>query len=95
MKFHEILIKMKFCKSQLIRQDNLIAFQQKCMDLKKTGHRRATDRLAVYYQNKTGGNSHLPDLPKNNKRGDRSWQLLWDPAKSCVGLQASEMIRFR
>ena len=60
----------------------------------ETRHGLATDRLALYYRNRTGGNSHLPDLP-NNKRGDRSWELLWDPAKGCVGLQASAILRFR
>ena len=30
MKFHEISVKLEFCKSQLIRQGHLISFQQRC-----------------------------------------------------------------
>ena len=41
MNFCEISMKIEFCKSQLIRQGNLIPFQQECMDL-KTGHRLET-----------------------------------------------------
>ena len=97
MNFCEISMKMEFCKSLLIRQGNLIPFQQKCMDL-KTGHRLETDRLAIYYQKK-GNNSHLP---KNNKRKKTvlgscfpKWNVSGNPAQSCVGLQASATTRLR
>ena len=57
MKFHEISTNMEFCNSQLIRQGNLIPFQQKCMP---TRNKSRCNTLLILVLMKKDGN-HEPE----------------------------------